>query len=103
MTLAELAQALASLGYPVTYYQFELRQTPPFIVYLNPRDNSFSADNRVIYKSKNVHVEVYTSKKDLSVEATVEKLFTDNEIFYDVDEVYIDSEEVFKRTYYITI
>lgn len=104
MTLAELAQKLVSLGYPVAYDHFNSTQTLPFIVYLNPSDNTYSADNKVIHKTKNIDVEVYTKNKDLALEAKIEKLFDDNEIYYDdPDEVFIQSENVFKRTYYITI
>lgn len=104
MTLADLAKLLVSLGYPVAYDHFTSTQTPPFIVYLNPSDNTFGADNKVTYKTKDINIEVYTSKKDLALETKIEKLFDDNEIYYDdPDEVFIPSENVYKRTYYITI
>lgn len=104
MTLVELAQKLASIGYPVAYDHFTTTKEPPFIIYTNPDDNTFGADNKVVHKTKNINVEVYTSKKDLALEAKIEKLFDDNEIYYDdPDEVFIPSENVYKRTYYITI
>lgn len=104
MTLDELAKLLVSMSYPVFYDHFTSTQTLPFIVYLNPSDNTFGADNKVIYKTKNINVEVYTTKKDLSLESKIEKLFDDNEIYYDdPDEVFIESERVYKRTYYLTI
>lgn len=104
MTLTELAILLESLGYPVRYDRFSSPQTPPFFIYTNPSDNTYSADNKVIHKTKNVNVEVYTKNKDVNLEAKIEKLFDDNEIYYDdPDEVFIQSENVYKRTYYITI
>ena len=104
MTFSELGLALKSLGYEVAYDHFTTAKTPPFIVYTNPSDNTYSADNKVIHKTKNIDVEVYTKNKDLALEAKIEKLFDDNEIYYDdPDEVFIQSENVYKRTYYITI
>lgn len=104
MTLTELVQKLVSLGYPVAYDHFVSAQTPPFIVYLNPSDNIMGADNKVLHKTKNINVEVYTTQKDLALEAKIEKLFDDNEIYYDdPDEVFLSSENVYQRTYYLTI
>lgn len=104
MTLPDFAKLLVSLGYPVFYDHFTSTQTLPFVVYMNPNDNTFGADNKVVHKTKNINVEVYTSKKDLALEAKIEKLFDDNELYYDdPDEVYIVSEKVYKRTYYLTI
>ncbi|HWI49115.1 MAG TPA: hypothetical protein VNU45_12905 [Rummeliibacillus sp.] len=104
MTLTELATILESLGYPVRYDHFSSSPTLPFIIYTNPSDNTFGADNKVTYKTKNIDVEVYTKNKDSVLEAKIEKLFDDNEIFYDdPDEIFIQSENVYKRTYYITI
>lgn len=104
MTLPDFAKLLVSLDYPVFYDHFTSTQVLPFVVYMNPSDNTFGADNKVVHKTKNINVEVYTSKKDLVLEAKIEKLFDDNELYYDdPDEVYIVSEKVYKRTYYLTI
>ncbi|MFG3613094.1 hypothetical protein [Rummeliibacillus stabekisii] len=104
MTLVELVSLLKTLGYPLAYSHFSKPQPLPFLVYLNPSDNTVGADNKVLHKTRNINVEVYTDEKDLTLEAKIEKLFDENEIYYDnPDEIFIQSENVYKRTYYITI
>lgn len=41
---------------------------PPFICYLLPGSNNFSADGKVYYKINEVHIELYTDLKDLAAE-----------------------------------
>lgn len=103
MTLTEFAKELTKLGLPVAYDHFVTAQKPPFIVYINPSDNTFIADGIVYTKSKNVNLEVYTSKKDLALEKKLESFFYGLEIPYEVDEVWIESESVYLRTYYFEI
>lgn len=52
MTLAELATALKSLDYDVAYDHFTTAKPLPFIIYTNPSDNTFGADNKVIHRTK---------------------------------------------------
>ena len=48
MTLAEFGELLDKTGLPVAYRSFN-GKTPqlPYICYLNPYDNNFSADGKV--------------------------------------------------------
>lgn len=103
MTLAAFAQALSKLGYPVAYSHFNSAVEPPFMVYLNPSDNSFGADNKVLHRTKNINVEVYTRKKDLALEQKLESFFNEKNLYFESDETWIDTEKVYVRTYYITL
>ena len=44
-----------------------------------------------------------TEKKDVELEGKLEKILDDNNIFYENIEYYIDSEELFKKTYEIGV
>lgn len=103
MTLSELAQGLKSLGYPVAYSHFKSAQTPPFICYLVTGAVTKSADNKPIHKTIDVDIELYIQKKNLTVESKIEKFLQDNELPWDYDEQFIESEGVFKCTYSITL
>lgn len=104
MKLTEFAELIASLGLPLSYYQFHESVPTPFLIYYNPAQTSISADNKVIANKKEILLELYFVEKDLALEEKIEDLLNENEIYYsDVDEIYIETEGVFKRTYYITI
>lgn len=102
MTLPQLAQLLASLKYDVSYSHSTKEVPTPFIVYHEKGTSNFGADNRVYQKVRNVEVELYTDKKDSKVEKELEDLFDAHSIFYDADEFFIESENLFQRIYYIT-
>ena len=72
---------------------------PPFICYLLPGSNNFSADGKVYYKINEVHIELYTDLKDLAVEQQVEDVLDEHEIFYNKSEVWIESEKLYEVLY----
>lgn len=104
MTLQAFAKLLQALNLPISYYQFKSAQAVPFGVYYTPSDNVLRADNKVLYKTHNVNFEVYTKSKELELENKIEQLFDDNEIYYaDPYDVFIESENVWQRTYNIIL
>lgn len=104
MTLVELKTILDATGYPVAYSHFkESPPSIPFITYLEFDSNNFHADNRTFKKVKNINVELYTDKKDLQAEATLETLLDSNDIPYETNETYIESEQLFQKIYEIGV
>lgn len=108
MTLGELYTVLKATGYPVAYSHFVVTPTnpmpsPPFINYVEAYTSNQFADNKVHYKVKNTQVELYTDKKDLTAESTLENVLDTNEIPYEVTETYIESEKLFQRIYEIGV
>ncbi|WIL39747.1 hypothetical protein QN089_05620 [Kurthia sp. YJT4] len=104
MTLQDFAKLIQNLAIPIAYYQFKSAQTLPFAVYYNPSDNVLRADNKVLYKTRNVTFEVYTNSKDIALEGRIEQLFNEHEIYYDnPTDVFIESENVWQRTYNIIL
>ncbi|MGG3924905.1 hypothetical protein ABET51_02725 [Metabacillus fastidiosus] len=103
MTLIELKKILEATGYPVAYSHFDEQQTSPFITYLVHDSPSFFADNKVYKKINDVLIELYTTKKDLVAEKKLEDLLDENEISYEADETFIESEKLFQRIYEVRL
>ncbi len=108
MELVEFKQLLDRAGYPVAYFQFKATEStpapsPPFIVYYTPSTSNFKADNKVYSKITNITVELYTNYKDLAAEQKLESLLDENDIPWDWDETWIESEQLFQRIYDIGV
>ena len=99
--MEELLQMLAEIQIPFAYHHFAEGETvePPFICYLLPGSNNFSADGKVYHKINEVHIELYTDLKDLAVEQQVEDVLDEHEIFYNKSEVWIESEKLYEVLY----
>ena len=97
----ELLKMLGEMQIPFAYDHFAEGESPdpPFLCYLLPGSNNFSADGRVYYTISEVHIEVYTDLKDLSVEAAVEAVLDEHGIFYNKSEIWIDSEKLYEVLY----
>ena len=72
---------------------------PPFLCYLLPGSNNFSADGKVYYKIGRVNLELYTDRKDPEVEQKLEDALDAASIFYNKTEVWIDSEKLYEVLY----
>lgn len=108
MNITQLAQALVSLGYPLAYLQFKKSETnpppdTPFIIYVESDSNNFGADDRVWQKVINYEIELYTDKKEITIEKKIEDLLDSHSIFYDTSDVFISDENLYQRIYYIQL
>ncbi len=103
MTLIELKQILDTTGYPVAYSHYNSPPSTPYIAYLVAFSSNFHADNQSYAKVQNAQVELYTDKKDLTAEETLEDVLDQNEIPYDATETFIESEQLFQRIYEIGV
>lgn len=103
MTLTDLYTILKTVGYPITYSHFTTQQIPPYIVYLSAYSSNLMADNKVIKKIDNIQIELYTDKKDMSVEAKLEDVLDTNEIAYETTETFIDTENLFQKIYEVRL
>ena len=73
--------------------------SPPFVVYLYPATNNFSADGTVYYPVNEVNIELYTEKKDPNTEKQLERLLKEAGIFFEKSEIWIDSERLYEELY----
>lgn len=99
--MEELLQILQESQIPFAYHHFAEGESPepPFICYLLPGSNNFSADGKVYYKINEVHIELYTDLKDLAVEQQLEEVLDEHEIFYNKSETWIESEKLYEVLY----
>ena len=101
----ELLQMLRETTLPFAYDHFAEGESPepPFICYLLPESNNFAADGMVYFKANQVRIELYTDKKDLSVEQIVETVLDKHGIFYERTETWIESEKLYEVLYYFEL
>ena len=97
----DLVKLLEETGIPFAYDHFAEGESPdpPFICYLLPQSDNFSADGKVYLKVSSVNIELYTASKDLAVEQKLEAGLDTHGIFYDKTEVGIESEKLYEALY----
>lgn len=97
----DLVRLLEETGIPFAYDHFAEGESPdpPFICYLLPQSDNFSADGKVYLKVSSVNIELYTDSKDLFVEQKLEAVLDTHGIFYDKTEVWIESEKLYEVLY----
>ena len=99
--MEELLQILSETKIPFAYHHFAEGESPepPFVCYLLPGSNNFSADGKVYYKINEVHIELYTDLKDMAVEQQLEDVLDEHGIFYNKSETWIQSEKLYEVLY----
>ena len=97
----KLLEILKSAGFPYAYDHFAEGEAPdpPFLCYLLPGSDNFSADGKVYYRISEVRVELYTDFKDLAAEQKMEDELDTVGIFYNKSETWIDSEKLYEVLY----
>lgn len=101
MTYDEIRQMVKEMGSPSAYHHFEEGQSPdpPFVVYLYPGTNNFSADGTVYQAVNELDIELYTDRKDLEAEKKVETVLEKHGFFYEKTETYLESEKMYEVLY----
>lgn len=96
MTAQEINKGLKSLGYPVAYSHFAEGNVPapPYITYYFPGTDNFSADGVVYMPIDELDIELYSIEKDLEAEKKIADWLTQNGLFYEKLEYYIESEKM---------
>ena len=97
----ELIGIMEDIGIPFAYDHFAEGESPdpPFICFLCPGSDNFSADGRVYFKVDKVHIELYTDAKDPEIEFRVESVLDRRGIFFEKTEVWIESERLYEVLY----
>ena len=101
MTHNEIVEMLEETNLPIAYDHFAEGESPdpPFICFLFPGSDNFSADGRVYLKIRNVNVELYTDLKDPELETRLETVLDRHGIFYQKTEVWIEEEKLYEVLY----
>ena len=105
MTHEEVMQMLDETKIPYAYHHFAEGESPdpPFICFLFPGSDNFSADNIVYAAFNNLNIELYTDEKNPELEASVEDILTAHELFWNKSEVWIESEKLYEVLYQMTV
>ena len=101
MTYEQIAEMMEEMGLPFAYHHFAEGESPapPFLLFLSPGENTFSADNLTYFSCKQLDIELYTDKKLPELEEQVETVLAQHEIYYTKTELFIDSEELYEVLY----
>jgi hypothetical protein len=101
MKYEEVISMLEETGLPLAYDHFAEGESPepPFLIFLYPSSDNFSADGTVYQKIDELHIELYTDKKSPVVEAALEAVLDGHGIFYNKTEVWIESERLYEVLY----
>ena len=101
MTYDDIVTMLEGAGLPLAYDHYAEGESPdpPFLIFLFPSSDNFSADGKVYQKIDTLHVELYTDRKDPVLESNVEKVLDDHDIFYNKTEVWIPEERLYEVLY----
>ena len=76
---------------------------PPYILYFPTGTANFAADNVVYMPITNYDIELYSNERDPASEALIEAALTNAGIFYDKVYDWIQSEELHRVIYSVTI
>ena len=100
-TYDDIVEILSKANLPLAYDHFAESESPPppFLVFLFPRSKNFSADGKVYQKIEELNIELYTDLKQPELEARIEAILDQHEIFYDKDEVWIPDEKLYEVLY----
>ena len=105
MSHEDVMAMLSELNIPFAYDHFAEGEAPepPFICFLFPGSDNFSADNIVYAAFEELHIELYTDEKDPELEDKVESVLTGHEMFWQKTEVWIGSEKLYEVLYRMTV
>ena len=96
-----IIRILEQFGIPFAYDHFAEGEgpDPPFVCYRIPDSDNFSADGTVYLTIDVMDIELYTDRKDPALERKLEKLLKVSGIFYEKNEVWIESERLYEVIY----
>lgn len=98
MTEKQVYEMVNEIGFNAAYHHFEEGQEPqkPYLVYLYPGSNNFSADGMVYQDINKLNIELYTDNKDPEAEKRVEAVLKKHGLFYETTESYIKTEGIYE-------
>lgn len=97
----EVVKILEEFGIPFSYDHFAEGEgpDPPFACYRIPNTDNFSADGMVYLDVDVIDIELYTDKKDPALERRLQDILTAAGIFFEKNEVWIESEKLYEVVY----
>lgn len=101
MTYEQIAAMMEEMGLPFAYHHFAEGESPnpPFLIFLSPGENTFSADNYMYFSFKKLGIELYTDIKNPELEENIERVLKRHKIYYTKSEIWIESEKLYEVLY----
>lgn len=108
MSLTDIYEMLDSIPEfkdKVAYHHFPVGAVPelPYIAYLARGTDNFSADNKVYAEIEDIDIELYTKYKDPATEDLIKSVLNEKGLFWNKEEVFLDSEQMYMVTFSIQI
>lgn len=105
MSYEEINEMMMAMGLPFAYHHFSEGESPkpPFLIFLSPGENTFSADNLMYHSFKKLDIELYTDEKSPETEAEIEAVLRHHHIFYNKTETWIESEKFYEVLYQMEV
>lgn len=98
MELSEIYTRLKSIGIPTAYMKFSKPQKLPFQVYYEAGGEVTGADSYNLFRRVTVNIELYTERKDIALERSIEELFRDVPLDKQCD-TYLKDEDMYMTAY----
>ena len=95
----QMISLLNTLSIPSFYDHAKVGQELPFLIIHVNQPMGFRADNGNYLRRWEFRLDLYTVKKDLELEAEIEKLLDDNGIPWEQSEIYLDDQECWESEY----
>ena len=105
MTFEEVADTLALTGYPVTYLMWQENTVPelPYICYHFTDMAPETADDTHHANIYSLNVELYTKKKNFTVESTVENVLLNAGMVFTKEETFLSDENMYEVLYMMEV
>lgn len=103
MTYKELEGLLAPLGIPFTFHHWERPPAMPYGVYFDDSTDNFEADDIAYLVIRHFNIELYVRQRDPELEAHMEDILDEAELYWDKTATYIDSERFYQIAYEIEV
>ena len=92
MNQVQMIALLNTLSVSSFYGQAPVGTVLPFLTIHTEQPDNFAADNGVYVEKWNFRIDLYSTAKNLEIEAAIKKLLNDNGIYWTKTEEYIDTE-----------
>lgn len=105
ITMENVVAILESTGMDLAYQRFNADDAPemPFLTYQEVTSNNFVADGSVFVKISHMYVTLWTEKKDVTAEQTLESVLDGHDIPWSKNESYLESEQCYEITYEVEV
>ena len=105
MTYQQIDRMVDSIGLPYAYHEFKnkTKQAPPYVIFEYTGDNDFHADNKNYQEITVLEISLYTREKDIYTEAIIKQILTNNDLVWEWDSSYVDSEALHRTTFYTEV